>query len=920
MVVAADRDLVAREVEIEQLRAFLPALAEGPAALVIQGEAGIGKTTLWRAGIEHAQAAGLTVLVTRCVEAELPLGFVGLSDLVQEGLPAAAEELADHERAALSVASGLEAPREAQPPIALPRAFRALLLALARRAPVLVAIDDVQWLDAPSARVVSFAARRLGVERIGLLLAQRGDGADPLGLAQSFGPERLDRLRLGPLPLGALARLVRSRFDVQIPRPVLARVHEASAGNPMFALEFARSLAGRERVHLEPLPVPESLEHLVRARVDGYPEEMRRLLAIVAAAGRPTLSLLAAVDAAAAQALDPALDAGAITVGDDAIIRFTHPLLASAVYGELAPSQRRELHARLARVSQDVEERGRHLALAQAKPDAIVAAVLDEAAVRAGERGAPEAAAELAQEAVRLTPPDDVAGRDERSISAAWYWGGAGQAEEGRQTLDLLLATGLSGPQRSRALLLRTWLENDVESGGRQIEEALEHVADDVPLRARLLLASCNYHWYRADLSASETAARQALAAAEEADDPELIVVALDAVADRADRAHRPEPALLERAIALADGHGTPPGYPSLRETTGRRLVRQGDLSGARGLLEAELAVARETGFSPDRYRLWRDLAEVELRAGNWELAERYIGDAWDFAEGDELWAAAEILERRSRLAALRGETDDARRLVKEGIACAEGIHWFHLAAVNRWVLGFLELSLDQPARAWHALEDVLGTPIWGRFEVLDALADAAEALVALDRLETAIDVVAKLSDEARTGHVWAKAAERRCVALLLTAQGDSEAAITAANEAARAFKAEGFALDCARALLAAGRALHRSGERRRAAAKLEEARVVFSELGAALWVARVDQELRRARPRPRRDGELTSAERRVAALVAAGHTNRETASQLFVTLATVEAHLTRIYRKVGVRSRTELARTVADGTLRLDD
>ena len=172
----------------------------------------------------------------------------------------------------------------------------------------------------------------------------------------------------------------------------------------MFALEFARSLAESDRPQLGPMQIPPSLHDLVRTRVDRYPRDVRRLLAIVAAAERPTMSLLAMVDTDSAALLERAVDAGAVTIGDDGIVRFTHPLLASAVYAEVAPSQRRSVHTQLAHVATDVEERGRHLALASVEPDAAVATVLGEAAARAFARGAADAAAELAQEAVRRTP------------------------------------------------------------------------------------------------------------------------------------------------------------------------------------------------------------------------------------------------------------------------------------------------------------------------------------------------------------------------------------------------------------------------------------------------------------------------------------------------------------------------------------
>src|SRR3954454_13690421 len=393
--VAADVGVVGRESELARMRSFVAALPGGPRALAVCGEPGIGKTSLWRACVEAAEASGCHVLSARCAEAELPLAFVGLSDLFAEGLPTAADELTEHERAALATALGLMPPGRRQlDPIVLPRAFLGLLRVLARDAPVLVAIDDVQWLDSSSAGLVAFAARRLREEAIGLLVTRRADARDPLELDRAFQENRLEELHPAPLSLGALARLIRLRFDLHIPRPTLARVRAASGGNPMFALEFARSL-DRDRPQLGPIAIPASLKELVRARVERCPDDVRRLLSLVAAAERPTMSLLEAVDPASPDLIVAAVGLEVVTVGDGELVRFTHPLLGSAVYGGLPPPVRRSLHAKLAQVSEDLEERARHRALAANEPDGSVAALLDAAAARAAARGAPEAAAEL---------------------------------------------------------------------------------------------------------------------------------------------------------------------------------------------------------------------------------------------------------------------------------------------------------------------------------------------------------------------------------------------------------------------------------------------------------------------------------------------------------------------------------------------
>jgi DNA-binding CsgD family transcriptional regulator len=920
LVVAADTHVVGRDDELGLLRDFVSALAQGSRAMCIRGEPGIGKTTLWRAAIEAGNAAAVFVLQARCVEAELPLAFVGLSDLVQDGFATVADELMDHDRVALAVAVGLEAPHELRgDAIAVPRAFAGLLRLLARDRPVLVAVDDVQWLDVPSRRALAFAARRLGDASIGILVTQRGDGRDPLDLARAFDETKFGELRLDSLSLGALAHLIRTRLDVRIPRPALARVHEASGGNPMFGLEFARSLAPRSGPQLAPLPIPTSLQELVQARAAKQPQEIRRFLSVAAAAERPTPSLLAAIDAKSTRLLDTAVDLGVVALGEDGIVRFTHPLLASAAYAELSLSERRALHADLAGVSQDLEERARHLALASTEPDADAAAVLDEAAERAHARGAPETAAELAQEAIRLTPQTDVVRAGDRELAVASYLADAGQTADACQWLDRLLAGELSGPPRARALLLRVGLDHDVEAASRRIAEALEHAGEEPTLRTGVLLRLSGVERYRGNLAASEEAARQALAAAEESEDPAQLAFALAIVAHRAHLSRRPEHELLDRALALAAVHGTPPQTPTVRSMVGEQLLREGDLSGARDVLEGELRAAVDAGVEPERARILSDLTDVETLAGNWQLAAQYLDEAWEISnDGDDQWGQPEVLRRKARLAALRGDVETARRLVADGIGRAEGMHWPYLAAMNRWTLGLLELSLGEPARAWPELRDAARTPTWRGLEVLNAIADAVEALAALGKLGAADELVGTLEDEARHGDHWAGPAAVRSRALCLLAAGDAAQAAALGQKAADGFDAGGFRLDRGRAFLVAGEAFRRAGERRRAAEMLEAATAIFAGLGAALWEQRAEKELRRARPRPRRDRELTNAERQVAALVAAGKANREVAAQLFTTVATVEAHLTRIYRKLGLRSRTELARRVADGTVSL--
>jgi DNA-binding CsgD family transcriptional regulator len=923
VTVGTNVELVGREAELAQL-SRLADLTAGSRGVVIRGEAGIGKTALWRAALDAAERAAVRVLATRCAEAEMPIAFGGLADLLEEAFDDVSQDLPAPQREALGVAIGMVAPDDHSYGIALPRALLAALRLLARRAPVLVAVDDVQWLDPPSRRVLAFAARRLGDEPIGLLATHRGDDPDPLELARALEEPRFDEIRLGPLTIGALNLLVRSRLGVRIPRPVLARVHEASGGNPMFALEFARAFSGPGAVPPGPLPIPTSLEELVHERVARHPPEIRHLLAVAAAMERPTLATLASTVGGTDALLEVAFAAGALTMGDDGVVRFAHPLLAAASYTAVAPSERRALHAQIAAVAENAEERARHLALATVEPDADVAARLDVAAARASVRGAPEAAAELEREAIRLTPATDVSGREERALAAVGHLIAAGAVAEASTMLKRLLAGPVSGPRRTHALLAAYLIEPDQERATTLVQDAMRHAGADPYARTLALLSVASDAWHRGDEVASEATARQALASAEACGDPQLRASAMAAVAARAASAGRPEPELMRESIRLADTHGSLPRMRSPRFVLGKQLLWAGDLAGARELLESELDRLARRGDDYVRAALLAgELFQLEWRAGHWDIAEQHLDDAWELSESADRYVQAKLLLERGLLAASRGDVDVARSLMHGALAFGQSLHLARVTETSRWVLGFLALSLRDYGEAAEALEQITerfspegaeGTP-----EVWIALPDMVEALVGSGRLEDAEARSAHLATHAHAlEHRWANPASLRCEALLRLARANAGMAVARADEAAAAFEIAGFPLDHGRALLVAGEALRRLGERRMAASRLEAAKGIFSKLGAGLWLERAEHELRRANPRPRRDRGLTAAEHHVAVLVSEGRTNREVAAQQFTTVATVEAHLTRIYRKLGLRSRTELARRVADGTLDL--
>ena len=390
------RGVVARESELNRLGEFLA----GPElqSFVLRGEPGIGKTLLWQIAVEDATARGTTVLMHRAAEAEAALAFTGLADLVGPVLDQVDGALPAPRRRALRVALLLDEPGDEPPaPQAIGLALLDVLTALCAEGDVLVAIDDLQWLDSSTARVLPLALRRMAGERLKVLatLRQAPGVRAPFEPASLFGPEHADEARPPALGMSELHRLLHHRLGVDLTRPQLASVHELSGGNPLFALELGREIAKSGGLH-----VPGSLRDVLDARLDRVSDRTTTVLLAAAALARPTVQAVAH-EAEAQAALDQAVAAGVVALDGDAI-RFTHPLLASRCYERASPWARRAMHRTLAAGAGDAEERARHLALASEGPDEAVAVQLDAAVAHAAARGATAAAAELAELSVAL--------------------------------------------------------------------------------------------------------------------------------------------------------------------------------------------------------------------------------------------------------------------------------------------------------------------------------------------------------------------------------------------------------------------------------------------------------------------------------------------------------------------------------------
>jgi DNA-binding CsgD family transcriptional regulator len=916
---AAPVDVIGRDDELAALGEFLSSLSSGPGALALVGEAGSGKTTLWLAGIEAARERGYPVLSARPTEAETRLSFAVLGDLLAGPLEESLDQLPEPQRRALEVALLLESPRGAAlDERTLAVAVLSVLRSLADEGPVLVAVDDLQWADSSSAAVLGFAWRRLRDERVGILATRRAGTSLPASLA---GDERLRRLEVPPLSLGAVHRLLQTRLGLVLSRPALRRVYEVADGNAFFALEFGRALAGRIATLAagEPLPVPGELRELVRGRLDALPQATRDALAAASALSQPTIALLAAAGVQDDE-LSAALDAQVVEV-DETGVRFTHPLLASAAYESVNVMARRELHRRLAAVVDDEEERARHLALAADGPDAEVADALERAARNARRRGATAAAAELGDRARRLTPADDLAGTHRRTIDTALYCFDAGEPARALELLDEAVSAAPAGSERAEALAALSRLHR---FGGNQplaadlARQALGEAGADDRVRAEAAqgLAATLFYLRESLEEGVGLAARAAELAARSQEDT-LRIESLCLQGLLGCLVGRPEAAVtLANAAALAEPtiDGRVLSTPLFNQAV---FALWTDGPEAAELLRRSRADTVERGDEGSAPMVLAQIALGDYLRGDWDSATQVADEGYELAlQTGQQPMQAYSLATRALVRASRGLEPEARADAAQALAAAAERGMAAARIHSVWALGILELSLDRPTEAASLLgperERLLAAGV-AEPGTIRFVPDEIEALVATGQLSEAEAVVDWLDERASAlDRASALAAAARCRGLLAEARGDSDAAVAAFERALVEHARVSGPFERARTLLVLGAALRRSGQKAAARRSLDESLGAFTELGASNWAERARSQLASIGGRSSSSGELTAAESRVAALVAEGRTNREVAAALFVTDRTVEFHLTHIYRKLGVRSRAELARKLS--------
>ena len=829
-----DSAVVGRDAELASLRDLLEAAEDGPAALLIEGDAGIGKTTLWNAGLEAARRAGLRALVCRGAATEVKLGYAALTDLLAEVGGEEIDDLPAPQRAALGAALLRIEPADAAPPD--PRAVGTALLTLLERladaGPVLVAIDELQWLDQSSARAMRFAARRLR-GRVAVLAARRippwPPAEEELRLRDS---ERLRLLRLGPLGREQIHRLLRERTGGTFPPPTLARIDRVAAGNPFVALEIARALKRNGRSGAPTFP--ESLRELVAARLSGLEPDVLKALLLAAATSRPRVVTIqrALEEGDADELLGVAEEAGiaAIAGGE---IAFTHPLLAGGVYAAATNTGRRAAHRRLAAVVEGAEERARHLALASVAADPEVITALDAAADEARRRGAPADAAELLSLALGLGAEEP-----SRLLAAAESHFAAGDLAQAQALAERAVGAFDAGPERARALgLLGTIRHRDdsYQEASALLEQALAE-AGTGSSRVTLALTLAYVLANSGRLREAPPHAAAAVAEAEWLGEPGLLAEALAVrtmvgflLGQGFD-----EPAL-ERALELED-----PARPTPIVLTPTLIATYiwgctGNFAQALAALDTCCRRCLEHGAEVELIQMTASTVTIPCEAGELERARELVEDASERALQLGTPAARAIaLGSEATLAGWTGDADTARRCARESLALFESIGVTGQAFMTTHALGRLELSLG----AYEAAAGLLVPPLDGPLARGDGepaappfAPDAIEALLALGRLEDARPLVRWLSERAEAlGRPQLEALAARGRGLLLAAEGDLEGAEKALVVALDAHEAQPIPYERARTLLACGQIQRRRRRRRAARESLEEASQIFQQ------------------------------------------------------------------------------------------
>ena len=782
---------------------------------------------------------------------------------------------------------------------------------------LVIAVDDEQWLDEDSRRLLEIAVVRLADRPVRWLVSVRLEQAVkgiPRMVGHELGP-RAARIDIGELDDSAVSELIMSRFPGQWSPGVLRKIVTLAAGNPYAALEMARETAACGDQTGVTAHVPASLATAVRSHLRRLGPQALATVQAAALTAEPNRALLSDVmNGPVDEHVNEALAAGVLqATSPDPVLRFSHPLLREAAEGLLTDPERRELHRVIGAAMSDSNEAAWHLACGAEEPDEDLAKRLELTAADAAARGATARAAALARAAVGLTPDQDSPEGWHRRMQWLTMLTATGEFDRVRRSSQEW-ATRIPSSLRGWLNLVRARVAANYEEQYELLVTAPDLLAGHDPMGTALAYAeaSVTLGIMLGRLDQARPLAAAALPHAKEADFSPLlrgVLAANGLLAALAGEANAGDQ--LREAMRLPGFEDT--FYPYRSPETALALWHKwrGENGPARDLLHAVLTLAQRIGSGDCVFSAQLALADVEWRAGNWAAASAHAqaGARWDRESGSG--RAAQLAFVTSLVKAGYGDVAGGRMQAEQGLRKAEANHDWTFAAHCRWVLGLVELSVDDPHAALIWLEpvsDVLQTTGIREPGFYPFTPDLIEAWATTGQLSAAAERLSWLQDAAQVlDHPWARITSGRSEAVLRMAERDPEQAIDAVARVIPEARELRLPFELGRCLLVLGTAQRKVRQRARAAECLDEAVASFGRLGAVRW-----QELaraQRARLAPGRDDSLTSTERRVADLVAAGHSNPEIAATLFVSVKTVEANLTRIYRKLGLRGRVDLLR-----------
>jgi DNA-binding CsgD family transcriptional regulator/tetratricopeptide (TPR) repeat protein len=921
--------LLGRQRETAHIEDLLNGATEGKsAALLLHGEAGIGKSSLLRAALDAAVERDFGVLRTRGFESESDIPFAGLLELLTPLLPLR-DRIPEVQARALGSALALEPPTPFDR-FAVPAGMLSLMAAAAEEKPYVVLADDVHWLDDASREALIFVARRLGAEGVVLMCAARvgGDGSPVL---EAF--EGVDALAIEGLDDATAATLLKRESRHRVSEEVTQDLVATAAGNPLALTEMPRGLspdqlAGREPL-AGPIPAGEQIEAAFARQVADLPESSREALLIASAmqTGRHDLFARAlAQRGLPADALDAAISAGLISL--DGRIDFFHPLLRSAVYHAADPVKRRSVHATLAGIATAPARRAWHLAAAADAPDEEVAAALESAATEARARGGVIAAARAFERAANLSTDDTARAR--RLLEAASDFAQSGYADHALALVGRAqeLVPGGDGALATEVVRVRGRVEMrrgaPVTAHDLLVGEA-DRIADADPgAAASLLVEAAVAHMMTGDMEALVATGDRARTLLPSGHDPVIEVLAGVLVGEaHAALGHEDEAdALLDPALPFLTSEYVLAMPSELVGMAGQCAIWYERWDRATAVLDHLVTVARDASAINHIIYPLTAHAILDFRRGYWSAALADAAEATRLARETRttplLTFALSVL---AHVEAAMGRRDDARAHGREAVQLSEllggpaiTVYGLNALALDALGAGEIEAAVEYYDRV-HRFTQRLHT----QRGIVQYGADRVEALARMGRTEDAFQALEAFADRLGGGR-WALAALARCRGILAneTAEHHFQTALSHHEH-------DGQPFEKARTQLAYGERLRRDRRRADAREQLVEALDVFERLGATPWAERTRVELRATGGAAAEAGtaekaavaaagleELTAHELQIARLVAYGMTNREVAAKLFLSPKTIEYHLSQIYRKLDLRSRTQLASLMA--------